>query len=190
MLICFGVYNRYFQFNGTRYATYVSCRSSLCISQMQQSYHRPTSPPYFRRLSCTSSDTLPPSRAHLHDPAMTDSPSRRDGLQRSAARNKSYIDLTAESDDSDVEMVALQTSKKENQGTKRKRVGGPSVIHPLLRGKFRSNSNELARVGTSSIELLNAECDTKDTLFHTADTSSSSCPRTTNPTLMVALRTS
>jgi hypothetical protein len=58
---------------------------------------------------------------------MTDPPSRRDGLQRSVARNKSYIDLTAESDDSDVEMVALQTSKKENQGTKRKRVGGPCI---------------------------------------------------------------
>lgn len=54
---------------------------------------------------------------------MTESPARA-GLQRSASRNKSYVDLAVDSDDDDIAMSPLQPSKHLNKGEKRKRVGG------------------------------------------------------------------
>lgn len=49
----------------------------------------------------------------------------RASLSRSVARNKSYVDLTMDSDDEEGKegaVLPLQASTKPNQGTKRKRV--------------------------------------------------------------------
>lgn len=51
---------------------------------------------------------------------MTSPTVERDAPRRSAARNKSYVDLTADSDEDEV--MPLQPSKFANQGVKRKRV--------------------------------------------------------------------
>lgn len=56
---------------------------------------------------------------------MTPSRADRESLSRSAARNKSYVDPTAGSDEEgsdEGEVLPLQTSRKGNTGTKRKRV--------------------------------------------------------------------
>lgn len=49
--------------------------------------------------------------------------SDRGTLKRSASKRASYVDLTADSDADEDEVMPLQESSRSNQGTKRKRVG-------------------------------------------------------------------